>query len=116
MRIDVDNTPLQTTASVAQITKDSPFYLHRAVRPSLRAKGVGETTTTTTTTTTAVGANLLGAMVGGALEYLALILGFNARSSSWLPATASPCSSGARTWFRPAPNPVRRRAAQPRWR
>ena len=28
--------------------------------------------------TTAFGANLLGAMVGGALEYLALILGFNA--------------------------------------
>ena len=26
----------------------------------------------------AFGANLLGAMVGGALEYLALILGFNA--------------------------------------
>ena len=28
MRIDVNNTPLQTTASVAQITKDSPFYLY----------------------------------------------------------------------------------------
>jgi len=38
---------------------------------AVRFKGVGETTT-------AFGANLLGAMVGGALEYLALILGFNA--------------------------------------
>ena len=28
VRIDVNNTPLQTTASVAQITKDSPFYLY----------------------------------------------------------------------------------------
>jgi hypothetical protein len=28
--------------------------------------------------TTAFAANLLGAMVGGALEYLALVLGFNA--------------------------------------
>ena len=37
----------------------------------MRFKGVGESTT-------AFGANLLGAMVGGALEYLALILGFNA--------------------------------------
>ena len=38
---------------------------------AVRFKGVGESTT-------AFGANLLGAMVGGALEYLALILGFNA--------------------------------------
>jgi spermidine synthase len=36
-----------------------------------RFKGVGSSTV-------AFGANLLGAMVGGALEYLALILGFNA--------------------------------------
>jgi Spermine/spermidine synthase domain len=28
VRIDVNNTPLQTTASVEQITKDSPFYLY----------------------------------------------------------------------------------------
>jgi len=28
VRIDVNNTPLQTTASVQQITKDSPFYLY----------------------------------------------------------------------------------------
>ena len=28
VRIDVNNTPLQTTASVAQVTKDSPFYLY----------------------------------------------------------------------------------------
>jgi spermidine synthase len=38
---------------------------------AVRFKGVGSSTT-------AFGANLLGAMVGGALEYLALILGFNA--------------------------------------
>ena len=38
---------------------------------AVRFKGVGASTT-------AFGANLLGAMVGGALEYLALILGFNA--------------------------------------
>lgn len=38
---------------------------------AVRFKGVGESTT-------AFGANLLGAMVGGALEYLALVLGFNA--------------------------------------
>jgi hypothetical protein len=38
---------------------------------AVRFKGVGDSTT-------AFGANLLGAMVGGALEYLALILGFNA--------------------------------------
>ncbi len=38
---------------------------------AVRFKGVGESTT-------AFGANLLGAMVGGALEYLALIIGFNA--------------------------------------
>jgi 16S rRNA G966 N2-methylase RsmD len=28
VRIDVNNTPLQTTASVQQITRDSPFYLY----------------------------------------------------------------------------------------
>ena len=28
VRIDVNNTPLQTTASVEQITRDSPFYLY----------------------------------------------------------------------------------------
>ncbi len=28
VRIDVNNTPLQTTATVEQITKDSPFYLY----------------------------------------------------------------------------------------
>ena len=28
VRIDVNNTPLQTTASVEQISKDSPFYLY----------------------------------------------------------------------------------------
>ncbi len=38
---------------------------------AVRFKGVGSSTV-------AFGANLLGAMVGGALEYLALILGFNA--------------------------------------
>ena len=38
---------------------------------AVRFKGVGSSTT-------AFGANLLGAMVGGALEYLALVLGFNA--------------------------------------
>jgi spermidine synthase len=38
---------------------------------AVRFKGVGSTTV-------AFGANLLGAMVGGALEYLALVLGFNA--------------------------------------
>ena len=38
---------------------------------AVRFKGAGSSTT-------AFGANLLGAMVGGALEYLALILGFNA--------------------------------------
>ena len=37
---------------------------------AVRFKGVGSTTV-------AFGANLLGAMVGGALEYLALIFGFN---------------------------------------
>ena len=37
---------------------------------AVRFKGVGSSTV-------AFGANLLGAMVGGALEYLALILGFN---------------------------------------
>jgi hypothetical protein len=37
----------------------------------VRFKGVGSSTV-------AFGANLLGAMVGGGLEYLALILGFNA--------------------------------------
>jgi hypothetical protein len=38
---------------------------------AVRFKAVGSSTT-------AFGANLLGAMVGGALEYLALVLGFNA--------------------------------------
>jgi len=38
---------------------------------AVRFKGSGSSTV-------AFGANLLGAMVGGALEYLALILGFNA--------------------------------------
>ena len=38
---------------------------------AVRFKGVGSSTV-------AFGANLLGAMVGGALEYLALVLGFNA--------------------------------------
>ena len=38
---------------------------------AVRFKGVGSSTM-------AFGANLLGAMVGGALEYLALIVGFNA--------------------------------------
>jgi hypothetical protein len=38
---------------------------------AVRFKGVGSSTV-------AFGANLLGAMVGGALEYLALIVGFNA--------------------------------------
>jgi hypothetical protein len=37
---------------------------------AVRFKGVGSSTV-------AFGANLLGAMVGGALEYLALVLGFN---------------------------------------
>ena len=38
---------------------------------AVRFKGAGSSTV-------AFGANLLGAMVGGALEYLALIFGFNA--------------------------------------
>ena len=47
-----------------------PIFLANLIF-AVRFKGVGSSTT-------AFGANLLGAMVGGALEYLALVLGFNA--------------------------------------
>ncbi|HET7475401.1 MAG TPA: hypothetical protein VFJ97_05180 [Dermatophilaceae bacterium] len=48
----------------------APVFLANLIF-AVRFKGVGSTTV-------AFGANLLGAMVGGALEYLALVLGFNA--------------------------------------
>ena len=47
-----------------------PIFLANLIF-AVRFKDVGSSTT-------AFGANLLGAMVGGALEYLALVLGFNA--------------------------------------
>ena len=62
---------------------------------AVRFKGVGNSTT-------AFGANLLGAMVGGALEYLALILGFNALLGIVAVCYTLACSPAAGTWCRPA--------------
>ena len=73
-----------------------------ALRPAVQ--GVGASTV-------AFGANLLGAMVGGALEYLALILGSTPCSSSSPSCTASPSSPAAGTscrrarWRRSASGP-----------
>ena len=86
--------PRRCAFLAAAVVAFTPIFLANLVFAQ-RFKDVGSSTV-------AFGANLLGAMVGGMLEYLSLLWPASGRCWSWWPCcTGSPSSPAGVTWRRP---------------